>query len=116
TPDGRAGMTLDGTCRVGLFSQKMSASVEQRGRNYRGTFLDGADGKGLDIIAGNIDGRRVVFALNRKSLKGTMLAKLPDDNTMSVTISVRVNESLVPVIGVNLRRVDSVPVGTIAQE
>ncbi len=118
TPDKNAGMMLDGTCRVGLFSQKMSARVEETGKKggYRGTFLDGSKGKGLDIVAGNVEGRYVVFALNRNALKGTMQAKLPDNNSMMVTISVRVNESLVPVIGVSLKRVDGVSVGAVAQE
>jgi hypothetical protein len=69
TPEHRAGMVLDGTCRVGLFTQKMSATVEEGGRGrYRGTFLDGAKGQGLDIVGGNVNGRTVVFALNRNSL------------------------------------------------
>jgi hypothetical protein len=104
TPSGRAGMTLDGTCRVGVFTQKMSARVVEDGRNYHGTFLDGAKGKGLDVVGGTVEGRRVVFSLVRNALRGTMLARLPDDNTMNVTISVRVNDSLVPVIGVSLKR------------
>lgn len=118
TPDKHAGMMLDGTCRVGLFSQKMSATVEESGKKggYRGTFLDGSKGKGLDIVSGNVDGRHVVFALNRNALNGTMQAKLPDNNSMMVTISVRVNESLVPVIGVSLKRVDNVAVGAVAQD
>src|SRR5688572_1116157 len=49
TPNGKLGMSLDGGCRVGLFTQKMSASVEHKGRQgYRGTFMDGALGEGLD--------------------------------------------------------------------
>lgn len=118
TPREHAGMMLDGTCRVGLFTQKMSAHVEEVGRNgkYRGTFLDGAKGKGLDIVAGNVADRTVVFALNRNALKGTMAAKLPDPDTMMVTISVRVEDDLVPVIGVKLKRMDSVAVGAVAQD
>lgn len=116
TPEHNAGMTLDGTCRVGLFTQKMSATVEEAARGYRGTFLDGAKGKGLDIVAGNVSGRTVVFALNRNALKGTMAAKLPDANTMMVTISVKVNDDLVPVIGVNLKRVDNTAIGAVAQD
>jgi hypothetical protein len=117
TPDHRAGMTLDGTCRVGLFTQKMSAVVDESVHGgYHGTFLDGAKGKGLDIVAGDVNGRTVVFALNRNALKGTMAAKLPDPNTMMVTISVKVNDDLVPVIGVNLKRMDNVAIGAIAQD
>jgi hypothetical protein len=117
TPENHAGMVLDGTCRVGLFTQKMNATVEEVGHGrYRGTFLDGAKGKGLDVVAGNVSGRTVVFALNRNSLKGTMAAKLPDPNTMMITISVRVEDDLVPVIGVKLKRADAIAVGAVAQD
>lgn len=115
TPDGKVGMSLEGACRVGLFTQKMSASFERRGRSYKGVFMDGADGKGLDIVAGNVDGRKVVMALNRNQLHGAMLARLPDDNTMNLTVSVRVDEELVPVIGMSLKRTEPRAVGSVAQ-
>lgn len=117
TPSRHAGMDLDGTCRVGMFTQKMSAHVEERGHSgYHGTFLDGAAGKGLDIVGGSVEGKKVVFVLNRHQLKGTMLAHLPDPNTMNVTISVKVNDSLVPVIGVNLKRSSEHGAKQVAQE
>lgn len=104
TPDDKVGMALDGGCRVGMFTQNMSATVERAGGRYRGTFLDGAKGKGLDVVDGSVTGRKVVFALTRKALNGAMLANLSDPNTMNITISVRVDEKLVPVIGVSLKR------------
>ena len=70
-------MTLDGACRVGMFTQKMTATVERRGAGYAGTFLDGAGGKGLDVISGSVKGQKVVFGLNRKQLNGAMLAGSP---------------------------------------
>jgi hypothetical protein len=70
TPSGKVGMTLDGSCRVGVFSQRMSASVERKGRGYRGTFLDGAGGEGLDIVSGSVDGRKVTFSIARNQLNG----------------------------------------------
>jgi hypothetical protein len=116
-PARHAGMNLDGTCRVGMFTQKMSAHVEEHGRSgYRGTFLDGAAGKGLDVVGGSVEGKKVVFVLNRHQLKGTMLAHLPDPNTMNVTISVRVNDDLVPVIGVSLKRDSDHSAKRVAQE
>ena len=112
-----AGMTLDGGCRVGLFTQKMKATVVKNGSSYSGTFNDGAAGKGLDVVSGNVmSARKVVFGLNRKQLKGAMLARLPDDNSMVITVSVRVEEEMVPVIGVNLTRVEVVAPGPVAQE
>ena len=116
TPGGAIGMSLDGGCRVGMFTQKMSATVQKRGKGYSGTFLDGAAGKGLDIVSGNVDGRKVVFSLNRSSLKGAMLARLPDDDTMNVTVSVRVENQMVPVIGMKLKRVDGAAIGSVAQQ
>ncbi len=114
TPDGKLGMSLDGGCRVGLFTQKMSASVEHKGRQgYRGTFMDGALGEGLDVIGGKVSGERVTLSLNRNQLNGAMLARLPDRDTMQVTVSVKVENQMVPVIGMNLKRVDTRTVGAI---
>jgi hypothetical protein len=115
TPSKKLGMTLDGGCRVGLFMQKMSASVERSGSSgYRGKFMDGAAGAGLDIVSGNvIDSGKVVLAINRNQLQGVMQARLPDQNTMAVTVSVRVDETLVPVIGMSLKRVDPTMVGAV---
>ncbi|SUU90117.1 hypothetical protein EDC40_105426 [Aminobacter aminovorans] len=117
TPDGKVGMSLDGGCRVGVFTQKMSATIEQKGRSgYRGKFLDGSEGKGLDIISGSVvDGRKVILSLNRNQLNGVMQARMPDDNLMHVTVSVRVDKQLVPVIGMKLSRVDGTAVGAIAK-
>ncbi len=116
TPEGKIGMSLDGGCRVGLFTQRMSANIE-RGRNgYRGTFMDGAIGQGLDVVGGSVTGRQVVFNLNRNALNGAMQARFPDADTMQVTVSVRVDDTMVPVIGMNLKRVDGVPVGTASNQ
>lgn len=115
TPGEKVGMSLDGGCRVGLFTQKMQASVEHQGRaGYRGSFMDGSDGTGLDVVGGRVDGRKVTLTLNRNQLNGAMLARLPDDNTMTVTVSVLVDEQMVPVIGMNLKRVDRGAVGSVA--
>ena len=118
TPGDKVGMTLDGGCRVGIFTQPMSATVERKGRRgYSGSFMGGSAGSGLDIISGNVvDGRKVVFAINRKQLNGVMQARVPNDNSMIVTVSVRVAEQMVPVIGMNLKRVDGVEIGSIAKD
>jgi hypothetical protein len=116
TPGKKVGMTLDGGCRVGVFNQKMSATVELAGAGYRGKFLDGAAGKGMDIVSGNVvDGKKVVFGINRKQLKGAMVAKMGGDQNMVVTVSVKVADKMIPVIGMNLKRVDQTQVGSIAQ-
>jgi hypothetical protein len=118
TPTKKLGMALDGGCRVGVFMQKMSASVIQSSSaGYQGKFMDGAEGSGLDIISGNVvNDRKVVFAIHRNDLRGIMQARLPDHNTMNVTVSVRVDDDMVPVIGMSLKRVDGAAVGAIAQQ
>ncbi len=44
-----------------------------------------------------------------------MIARLQDDKSMNITISVKVEEQLVPVIGLSLKRqqVDEMAVGSI---
>ena len=116
TPDNKLGMALNGGCRVGLFSQNMSASVAKAGGGYKGAFLDGAAGKGLDITSGTISGNKVTLALKRNKLDGAMLARMADDDTMNVTISVKVESQMVPVIGIKLNRLDQRSVGAIAAE
>jgi hypothetical protein len=115
TPDNAVGMTLDGSCRVGVFSQPMKATVTRVGSNYSGKFNDGAEGKGLNVTSGSVTGNKVVLGLNRKELNGAMLARVADKNTMNVTVSVRVEKELVPVIGMSLKRIDNIAVGSIAK-
>ena len=113
TPDDKMGMTLDGGCRVGMFTQKMNATVKRRGRGYTGSFLDGADGEGLDVVAGTVSPKHVVLTLKRNQLDGAMLARLASDNQLNITVSVNVGKTLVPVIGMKLDRIDSVAVGSV---
>ncbi|MBW3098065.1 hypothetical protein [Pseudohoeflea coraliihabitans] len=100
----RAGISLDGNCRVGVFSQKMSAVITRKGRSYSGRFLDGAAGEGLDVVSGRISSEQAVVAIKRKKLDGAMVAKLLDPETLNVSISVKVGETMVPVIGMTLKR------------
>ncbi|SSC73265.1 unnamed protein product [Ciceribacter sp. T2.26MG-112.2] len=104
-PDGDlTGITLDGTCRVGVFSQPMKATISEVGGKYQGQFLDGAEGKGLDIVSGAVTGDRVVMGINRKKLNGAMVARLQNDMAMNITISVKVEDRMIPVIGLKLNR------------
>ncbi|SEB37462.1 hypothetical protein [Nitratireductor aquibiodomus] len=116
TPDKKIGMALDGSCRVGVFTQPMKASVVRGKGGYIGTFLDGAAGKGLDVTGGKVIGNDVVFALHRSSLSGAMRARISDNNTMHITISVQVNDDMVPVIGMKLKRTDSGGIEAIARQ
>jgi hypothetical protein len=98
------GMKIAGNCRVGVFSQPMSFEIKKSRRGYRGKFLDGAKGKGLDIVSGRLRGKKLVVGINRKKLNGAMVANMLGKNQMHITISVRVAKKLVPVIGLTLNR------------
>ncbi len=105
TSDDRdTGLTLDGYCRVGIFRQPMKAVIKSAGRSYKGQFLDGAAGKGLDIVSGNVAGQKMVVGITRAKLSGAMIARLQGKNTMTVTISVKVEDQMIPVIGMSLNR------------
>ena len=109
-----AGIQLDGFCRVGVFKQPMSALITKAGATYKGKFLDGASGKGLDITSGQVAGNKVVVGINRQKLNGAMIARLESDNKMNITISVKVENKMVPVIGLSLdRNLDDIAVGSI---
>lgn len=109
-----AGIQLEGFCRVGVFKQPMSALITRAGGTYKGKFLDGAAGKGLDITSGQVSGNKVVVGINRQRLNGAMIARLDDDNKMNITISVKVEDKMVPVIGLSLdRNLDNIAVGSI---
>lgn len=115
TPANATGMTLDGSCRVGIFNQPMKATITRSGNTYKGQFLDGSAGKGLDITGGNVSGNRVVLAINRRQLSGAMQAKFNNDNSLNVTISVHLEDQLIPVVGMSLKRVDTTAVGSVAK-
>jgi hypothetical protein len=112
-PDGRTGISMDGQCRVGVFTQEMNAKIMFAPDGYSGAFLDGAKGKGLDIVSGNVTGDRVTMALNRNKLNGAMLARMETSDLMHVSISVRVNKDMVRVIGMSLTRVDGGTTGSV---
>jgi hypothetical protein len=108
------GIKLGGTCRVGVFKQPMSAVITRVGNSYEGKFLDGAEGKGLDIVSGQVSGDKVVVGINRAKLNGAMVARVQNPNSMNITISVKVADQMVPVIGLSLTRdIDQMAVGAI---
>lgn len=106
-PEKGEGMVIDGSCRVGVFSQKMTAHITKKGSSYKGAFLDGAKGDGMDVTGGRYTRNRIIVDIVRKNLKGTMVVNLEDRNQLKATISVRHNKQLIPVIGMNLKRIDT---------
>ncbi|MET0171080.1 hypothetical protein [Agrobacterium sp. lyk4-40-TYG-31] len=112
--DKDTGIKLGGTCRVGVFKQPMSAVISKKGNGYEGKFLDGSEGKGLDIVSGQVSGDKVVLGINRAKLNGAMVARVTNNTSMNITISVKVADQMVPVIGLTLaRNVDQMAVGSI---
>lgn len=110
------GMALDGGCRVGVFNQSMSARIERAESGFRGTFMDGAAGNGLDVAGGVIKDEYAAFAIHRNELTGAMRAQLHGHDTMAVTISVHVEDELVPVIGVTLKRAGTSAVSSVRRD
>ena len=105
TPKKLTGMSIDGNCRIGLFSQLMNASVSRSAKGYSGKFLDGEAGEGMDIIGGRYTHSKLVVDIRRKDLIGVMTASLTGKDRLTITISVRVDKDLIPVIGMNLARI-----------
>ncbi|MCP4072231.1 MAG: hypothetical protein GY742_10900 [Hyphomicrobiales bacterium] len=96
------GMDIDGFCRIGVFSQPMSATIHKSGANYSGRFLDGQKGEGMDVTGGRFSTSRFVVGLKREKLDATMVARLEGSRKLNVTISVKVQGRLIPVIGMAL--------------
>ena len=68
----------------------------------------------IDVVSGTVTDDTVVVGLNRAKLNGAMIARLQGKNTMTVTISVKVDNTMVPVIGMNLNReTDEIAVGSV---
>ena len=64
--------------------------------------------------SGNVTGQKIVVGITRAKLNGAMIARLQGKNTMTVTISVKVENTMVPVIGMNLNReTDEISVGSV---
>ena len=110
-PATKTGMEIDGYCRVGVFSQPMNAIIEKASGSYRGRFLDGEAGEGMDIIGGRYSANKLVVNIKRKDLRGVLVASKDNADHMQMTISVRVDGRLVPVIGMRLDRMGSASEG-----
>lgn len=98
------GLGISGNCRVGVFTQPISASVSRSGGGLSGKFLDGEAGDGMDVVGGRFTSNRLTVEVKRKDLRGVMAARLTDEDKLNITISVRVGSQLIPVIGMSLAR------------
>jgi len=108
------GMTLDGTCRIGFFSQSIKAKFARGAAGYSGTFNEGAQAQGLDITSGRIKKNHMVFNLNRQRFNGSMTAHLADSNSMKITLAVKIESAVIPVIDMTLTRTGGA-IGTLAK-
>lgn len=111
-PVRKVGMKIDGYCRVGVFSQPMNAIIEKATRGYNGRFLDGEAGEGMDITGGRYSRNKLVVNIKRKDLRGVLVASKANNDHIQMTISVRVDGRLVPVIGMRLDRTDGNRIAT----
>jgi len=108
------GMKIDGSCRVGVFAQPMNAIINKVGGKYSGKFLDGQKGEGMDITGARYTKNRLVANIIRHNLDGITVVNLNNPNQMKVTVSVKHNTTVIPVIGMNLSRLtDNVVTGSI---
>jgi len=103
-PDKKTGMKIDGYCRVGMFAQPMNAIIQKAGKSYSGQFLDGEAGEGMDITGGTYSPDKLVVNIKRKDLRGVLVTSKSGEDSMQMTISVRVDGKLIPVIGMRLDR------------
>ncbi|TPW32083.1 hypothetical protein FJU11_01835 [Pararhizobium mangrovi] len=107
--DGRTGIAMGGKCRVGLFDQDMKAVIIHGSNGYEGQFMGGGGDDGLDVISGRVEPEKVVVGINRRDLYGAMVASLKGPDTLNVTVSVKVGQQMVPVIGMTLKRIGASP-------
>lgn len=108
------GMKIDGSCRVGVFAQPMRAIITKKGNQYSGKFLDGQKGEGMDVTGARYTQNRLVANMVRHNLDGITVVNLDDPNRMNVTISVKHGKTIIPVIGMNLKRKsDSIVTGSV---
>lgn len=113
-PEIKAGMDVNGSCRVGVFSQPMNATVIKAAGTYIGAFLDGAKGDGMDVTGGRYTRDRLVIDIKRKDLNGIMVANLSNPNQLKVSVSVRHNGKIIPVLGMTLaRQSDPIVTGSV---
>ena len=94
----------------------MRQRLQELGADHLGGPFDGAAGEGLDIVSGKVSGKRVTMNINRSKLSGAMTARIPNANAMNVAVSVRVDDQMIRVIGMDLKRVEGGPVGDVAAE
>ena len=97
-------MNVDGSCRVGVFSQPMNAFIVKHASSYSGQFLDGSKGEGMDVTGARYTKDRIIASIKRKNLNGTVITNLENPNQMKITISVKHEGRTIPVIGINLKR------------
>jgi len=109
------GMTLDGVCRLGIFSQPIRAKFARSANGYHGTFNNGSQAQGLDITSGQIRKDHMIFDLNRQQFNGNMTARLADRNLMNITLAIRIEKAVIPIIDMKLTRTGPPPISNLAK-
>ncbi|TNB46605.1 hypothetical protein FF124_16545 [Martelella lutilitoris] len=108
------GFKLDGKCRAGLFSHPMTAVFIREADGYRGRFLDGEDGDGLEVTGGSVENGKAVIELRREDVEGALVTSLKGPEDLNITLLIKGGTRYVPVIGLSLKRqTDPLSVGSI---
>ena len=108
------GFRLDGKCRTGMFSHPVSAVFIRDGETYRGQFLDGEDGDGLNVVGGAVKDSKAVIDLKRHDITGALVTNLQSDDDLNITLLIKGGTRFVPVIGLSLKRdTDNIAVGAV---
>ncbi|MBB4121827.1 hypothetical protein [Martelella radicis] len=108
------GFKLDGKCRAGLFTHPMTAIFIREKDGYRGRFLDGEDGDGLEVTGGSVEDGKAVIALRREEVEGALVTNLIGDEDLNITLLIKGGTRYVPVIGLSLKRqTDPFSVGSV---
>jgi len=108
------GFRLEGSCRSGLLSHKVTAAFLRDGDGYHGHFLDGEDGEGLDVTGGIVKNRTAIIDVKREKVTGAVVTNLMSDDDLNITVMIRGHTKFVPVIGLSMKRqTDGTTVGSI---
>nr|WP_272210797.1 hypothetical protein [Marinicella sp. W31]MDC2876713.1 hypothetical protein [Marinicella sp. W31] len=81
---------------------------------YRGRFLDGEKGDGLEVTGGSVNDGKAVISLKREDVEGALVTRLVSADDLNITLLIKGSTRYVPVIGLSLKRqTDPLAVGSI---
>ena len=100
----KLGMEIKGFCRIGLIYQTITATIIKNKGYYKGKFLGGAKGNGLDVVGGRLRNKRFTAALTRKKINGTIIIDATKKNKMDIILTVEFKGNLYPIVELAMQR------------